>query len=147
MSSRQDTLVTQRNFFEEEMANWPPGSNLVAQTKIEGVDLVAVGYKYSRRKVLCFLFKRRVLGVRDGNPYIAKWKNSKNNTVLQFVPRPQAISSNFADCNKVDVDNQSRQSDLKLEKRWVRHNEDSSTLPRLCLESRLLIYGKLTVTT
>ena len=108
-----------RKFFEAEMADWPPGSNLVAQTTVEGVDLVAVGYKYTRRKVLCFLFKKGAASIRDGNPYIAKWKNNQNNTISRFVPRPQAISTYFADCNKVDVHNQSRQSDLRLEKCWV----------------------------
>ena len=101
------------------MADWPPGSNLVAQAKVEGVDLVAVGYKYSRRKVLCFLFKKGAGSIRNGEPYIAKWKNDDHNTESRFVPRPQAISSYFAACNKVDLHNQSRQSDLKLEKCWV----------------------------
>ena len=50
---------------------------------------------------------------------MAKWKDVHNNTVLRFVPRPQAIAGYFLDANKVDIHNQARQHDLHLEKCWV----------------------------
>ena len=108
-----------KKFFETEMAEWPPGSNLVAEANIEGVDCVAIGYKYSKHKVLTFIMNKGAASVRPGDPYVAKWKDKYQNTVSRFVPRPQAISAYFMDCNKIDTHNQSRQFDLRLEKLWV----------------------------
>ena len=108
-----------KQWIEQAMAHWPPGSNLVLQANIEGVDLVAIGYKYSQRKVLCFLCTKGAGSTLPGEPYVAKWKDSRGNMMAKHVARPKVISKYFAHSNKVDVHNQSRQSDLALEEHWV----------------------------
>ena len=108
-----------KKYLEETMKNWPPGSNLVLRSKIHGVNLVAVGYKYSKKKVLCFLYNEGAGTIQPGKPYTAKWKDKYGNTNSKSVPRPDVISRYFADSNVIDVHNQSRQHDLHLEKNWV----------------------------
>ena len=101
------------------MKNWPPGSHLVLETTCEGVDVVACGYKYNKRKVCCFVFTKGAGHTQEGKPYVAKWKDDNNNTRTRNVPRPDVISKYFGHSNVVDLFNQSRQFDLKLEKHWV----------------------------
>ena len=55
----------------------------------------------------------------EGKPYVAKWKDAHNNTRTRNVPHPDMISKYFGSSNVVDLFNQSRQFDLKLEKHWV----------------------------
>jgi hypothetical protein len=39
-----------KQFLEETMKEWGGGSHLVLQSKYKGVDMVAVGYKYNKKK-------------------------------------------------------------------------------------------------
>ena len=106
-------------WIEQTMKDWPPGSHIVLQANSEGVDLFACGYKYNKRKVCCFIFNKGAGHTEEGTPYVAKWKDENNNTRTREVPRPDVISKYFGQSNVVDVFNQSRQFDLKLEKHWV----------------------------
>ena len=108
-----------KKYIEKTMQDWPPGSNLVLQATIRGVDMVAVGYKYSKRKVLTFLCNKEAADLQPGTPYLAKWKDEHGNSVSRFVPRPAVIANYFRDSNRIDAHNQSRQFDLRLEKCWV----------------------------
>ena len=108
-----------KKFLEDTMKEWPPGSNLVLQTMLHGVHLYAVGYKYLKGKVLCFLYNKGAGTIQPGKPYVAKWKDRYGNTNSKYVPRPNVVSRYFADLNVIDSHNQSRQYDLHLEKCWV----------------------------
>lgn len=108
-----------KKYIEEEMKDWPAGSHLVLHSKIDGVDLVAVGYKYSKRKVVSFLANKRAANLQPGKPYLAKWKDAHGNTVSRFIPRPAMVADYFRDSNKIDAHNQVRQFELRLEKLWV----------------------------
>ena len=108
-----------KKYLQDKMKPWPPGSNLVLQATIHGVKMYAVGYKYSKHKVLCFLYNHGAGTIQRGEPYVAKWKDRRGNTHTKYVPRPDVISRYFADSNKVDTHNQARQFDLHLEKAWV----------------------------
>ena len=110
---------TPRAFIEEKMKDWPAGSNLALQATVRGVDIVCMGYKYSKKKVLTFLFDKGAGSIKPGEPYVAKWKDQYLNTVSKLVPRPDVIAKYFKSSNKIDVHNQSRQHDLGLEKAWV----------------------------
>lgn len=109
---------TPKRFIEDKMSNWPAGSTLALQATVRGVDLVCLGYKYSKTKILTFLFNKGAGSLKPGDPYIARWKDKHMNTVSKLVPRPKVVSTYFKDCNKIDSHNQSRQSDLALEKAW-----------------------------
>ena len=110
---------TPKLFLEEHMRDWPAGSDLSLTATVRGVDMVCVGYKYSHRKVLTFLFNKGAGSMKPSDPYIARWKDKHLNTTSKLVPRPDVIAKYFKHCNKVDTHNQSRQFDLALEKMWV----------------------------
>ena len=47
-----------KKWLETTMKDWPPGSHLVLEATHEGVDIIACGYKYNKRKVCCFVFTK-----------------------------------------------------------------------------------------
>jgi hypothetical protein len=106
-------------FLEDTMKEWGGGSHLVLQTQYKGVALVAVGYKYNKKKVMCFIFNKGVGHTKNGKPYEARWKDDNNNTRTRDVPRPDVVAKYYEGCNVIDVHNQSRQYNLRLEKHWV----------------------------
>jgi Transposase IS4 len=108
-----------KQYLENTMREWGGGSHLVLQTKYKGVDLVAVGYKYNKKKVMCFVFNKGLGHTENGKPYEARWKDDNNNTRTREVPRPDVVAKYYEGCNIIDVHNQSRQYNLRLEKHWV----------------------------
>jgi len=105
---------------EKWMASWPAGSHLVLKTTTRtGRELLAIGYKYSLKKVICFLSTAEAGHTEAGLPYEAKWKDENNNTLCRDVPRPEICAKYFEHSNCIDVHNQSRQFDLRLEKFWI----------------------------
>ena len=54
-----------------------------------------------------------------GTPYEMKFADEDGNIHVREVDRPDVISKFFKDSNNVDKHNQSRQSDLALEKKWI----------------------------
>ena len=46
-------------YIEETMKNWPFGLHIVLEGRVsEGVDLLALGYKYNKHKVLSFIVNK-----------------------------------------------------------------------------------------
>ena len=102
------------------MKDWPAGSHLVKETKtVNNIGLLAIGYKYNQRKVLSFLATKGVGHTEPGKAYEARWKDEHNNTQSREIPRPAICSTYFEHCNAIDVQNQSRQFDLHLDKQWI----------------------------
>ena len=105
---------------EDLMKGFPSGSQLVFECKSPAqVNLVAIGYKYNARKVLCFVATKNAGSTRPGRPYIAKFPDEYGNVAKRMVPRPQIISTYFENSDKVDAHNHARQYQLALEKRWI----------------------------
>jgi hypothetical protein len=96
----------------------PAGSRAVLTSTVNGQDLVAVGYKYNRRKVLFFVTTKGAGVTTNGAPYLQRFPDSHGNLVIREVPRPDVISKYFAASPRVDNHNQSRQDDLGLEELW-----------------------------
>jgi hypothetical protein len=87
---------------------------------VEGVALVALGYKYNRKKVLSFVITRGAGRTTDGEPYIQKYCSKTTRQVRQrSVGRPHIISQYFRHSALIDNHNQARQGLLQLEKAWV----------------------------
>ena len=101
------------------MKNWPAGSHIVLEGNKNGVELIAIGYKYNKRKVICFIATKGSRNTEPGNPYKARWKDDNGATIIKLVERPDVICRYFEYSNVIDFGNQSRQFDLKLEKFWV----------------------------
>lgn len=88
-------------------------------TTPENVKLYAVGYKYCKKKCLCFLFTEGTSWTEEGEPYKARFKDTNGNSMIRNVIRPACCSHYFKISNVVDVHNQQRQKELRLEKMWV----------------------------
>ena len=105
---------------EETMQEFPSESHLVLECQApSGVTLLAVGYKYNARKVLCFVATKDAGTTKPGNPYVAKFPDPHGNVMTRDVIRPSIISTYFESGNKIDRHNHARQYWLKLEKHWV----------------------------
>ena len=106
----------------EKMKNMPSGNWITLACAVEGVELVAMGYKYNRRKVLHFIMTKSAGSPVAGAPYIATFNDSHGNSVNRKVPRPVAISRFFARSSAIDAHNHMRQKLLALEKAWITQN-------------------------
>ena len=110
-----------KNFLEDEMKDMPGGCWIVLEGKAirEEVDLVAIGYKYNKKRVLLFVTTKGAGSTKSGEPYKAKYNDAYGNVLHRDVPRPIVLNRYFSHCNGVDVHNQVRQHNLALEECWV----------------------------
>jgi hypothetical protein len=110
-----------RKWTETTMKDWPAGSHIVLEGRAtrEGVNLIAIGYKYNSRKSLCFICHKDAGSTECPDFYEAKWKDGNSNTESRRVPRPDIMGRYFRVCNQVDMHNHARQSLLALEKHWA----------------------------
>ena len=67
------------------MKNWPAGSNLVLEAKKDRVDLIAIGYKYNKKKVICFIATKGSGHTEPGVPYEARWKDHNDTTMYRYM--------------------------------------------------------------
>ena len=67
-------------------------SMIVLKAEVDGVELMAVGYKYNRRKVLCFVATIGAGVTVDGEPYLQRWADEHGNVVTREIPRPAILS-------------------------------------------------------
>ena len=84
--------------------------------------LVAIGYKYTSRKVMTFVATEKAGNTLPGYPYCARWKDDTSFSNARPVNRPQVISNYFKRSNAIDSHNHVCQFELKLEKYWVTAN-------------------------
>ena len=96
----------------------PDWARLVMEATVDNVKLVAIGYKYNRRKVLFFVATRGAGLTTPGVPYTQRWADEHGNMCVRDIPRPTIVSDYFDVSNRVDLHNQSRQADLGLEEHW-----------------------------
>lgn len=101
------------------MKEWPSGSHLLMRTTTTNdIVLYVLGYKYNKDNVLIFIFTENAGLTIDGRAYLAKFRDASNTQQTRKISRPQVVSRYFDDSNIIDVHNQSRQGDLKLEEYW-----------------------------
>ena len=101
------------------MKSWPAGSHMVLEASaVDGMDLLAIGYKYNSRKVLCFVSTKNVGSTEPTCYYEARWIDKNGNTMSRHVPRPKIIDDYFTHSNTVDKHNHVWQFLLCLEKHW-----------------------------
>ena len=108
-----------KQWLEEKMKGWPGGSHLVLEGTKDNIPLIAIGYKYNKKKVICFIATKGSGHTEPGQPYEATWKDENGGNMVRYVNQPQLVALYFGASNIIDKGNQSRQSDLRLEKHWV----------------------------
>ena len=106
-------------YLEAKMKTWPPGSHLVMECVKNVSKYYAIGYKYSNRKIICFITTEKAGHTLKGQSYCAKWVDGNNNVSFRYVDRPHVISQFFNHSNQIDKHNHARQSELALEENIV----------------------------
>ena len=111
-------------WLEDKMKHMPGGTWIVLEGKPEkeDVELLCIGYKYNKKKVLTFVMTRGAGSTKAGEPYEARFPDKYGNVCIRHVMRPAILSQYFKFSNCVDLHNQSRQFDLALEEKWVTQN-------------------------
>ena len=110
-----------KKFLEDTMKEFPGGTwiTMEGRAEKEDVQLICIGYKYNKKKVLTFVMTRGAGSTAHGQPYEARYPDKYGNVCCRHVSRPEIISNYFKYSNVVDLHNQARQFDLALEKKWV----------------------------
>ena len=109
-----------KKFLDHTMKDWPSGSHMVLEAKIEGEDLIAMGYKYNSRSVIFFLASKGAAHTLPGIPYSADFiRSTDQHQCCRKIPRPHLASTYYLHNNKIDMHNHARQFELAIEKAWV----------------------------
>jgi len=89
----------------------PLAPQLVLTATVDGVDLVAVGWKQDRESILYFIMTRcACLTLSDPNkPHVQHWTDDNGNTAERELPRPKLASMYFKGSNAIGVPNHHRQ--------------------------------------
>eukprot|EP00873_Tetraselmis_striata_P006477 jgi/Tetstr1/426741/TSEL_001678.t1 len=92
-------------FLKSHLTSAPAGSRVALSAIVDGLDLMALGYKYNMRKVLFFVATAGAGALEDGNPFIQRWADDFGNTVTRSIPRPSVLSNYFERSPRVDNHN------------------------------------------
>jgi len=103
---------------ESLMDGMPSGLWAELHSTIEGVELVALGYRYNRKKTLFFCATGGAGPTYAGAPYISSYADRYGNQCFREVPRPVLVSRYFHHSPVIDNHNQLRQESLALERTW-----------------------------
>ena len=109
------------DFINESLRDAPGGIHVALSGKhaTTGANLIAVGYRYSRKTILHFVATENASTLEHGEPYEMKYCDIFGNVQTRKVDRPEMISNYFAQSNVIDNHNHLRQFLLALEKMWV----------------------------
>ena len=108
-----------KKHIEDLLKGAPGGVSVVLQSEVEGIHLLAIGYKYNTKSTLFFVCTGGAGSTAPGQPYEMKWSDDHGNIHVRNVQRPAVLSKFFKYINGVDIHNHLRQSCLKLEKKWI----------------------------
>ena len=102
-------------YIETLMKDWPSGTHVVLETTKNQKKYYAIGYKYTSKKVICFISSAKAGHTLPGVPYEAKWVDVNNKVTIREIPRPHIISQFFTHSNQIDKHNHARQDLLGIE--------------------------------
>jgi hypothetical protein len=117
---KQNHLLFPKDFIEKALKDAPGRVHIaLEETTKDEVELIALGYRYSRKTILFFILTKNAGATQLGEPYHMKHTNSYGNVCTCNVNQPEVILNYFAHSNTIDVHNQLCQDLLKLEKKWI----------------------------
>jgi hypothetical protein len=109
-----------KDYIEKALEDALGGAHIVLTgTAPSGIELIALGYRYSTKTTLFFVATANVGSTRPRKEYEMKYTDDHGNVCVCLVEHPDIISNFFEDSNSIDKHNQSRQFDLALEKTWL----------------------------
>jgi hypothetical protein len=107
--------LSPKAFLQESLSTAPAWIGVHLNTIVEGVQLVATGYKYNRHKVLFLISTVGAGCMADGNLYTQRWADDNGNIGSRAFSRPHVVSNYFERSPRVDNHNLSRQHGLAME--------------------------------
>jgi len=75
-----------------------------------------VGYKYTKKAVLKFVFTKGAGSTAPGDSYEARFPDKYGNVCVRYVSHLELMTNYFKYSTFVDLHNQARKFDLRLEK-------------------------------
>ena len=88
------------------MKDWPAGSSIVLQSQFNKNNVLAIGYKYTSKSVICFVASLGADLTTNGDPYVAKFLSDEyENYRTREVFRPQICSHYFSLANVINIHN------------------------------------------
>ncbi len=107
-------------FLETEMAGYCPGLWLVLEhTSPSNVDMVCLGYKYNRTKILTFVMTKGCGSTSPGPPYRVTYTKENGEKIERDIAHLQVVTDYFHSAGAIDHHNHTRQGTLALEDKWV----------------------------
>ncbi len=107
-------------FLETEMAGYCPGLWLVLEhTSPLNVDMVCIGYKYNKSKILTFIMTNGCGSTTPGPPYTVTYTKENGEKIQRDIACPNVITDHFHAAGAIDHHNHTRQGTLALEEKWV----------------------------
>ena len=109
-----------KDYIKSALHGRAAGTQVVLTATVDGVELVAIGWRQSRDSILFFIMTRGASSTRadPSHPHVQRWRDANGNAAERDIPRPQVASLYFKGNNVIDVHNQHRQGTLALEKKW-----------------------------
>ena len=109
-----------KQWLDDFLEPHPGGTSIVLTAQVNSVSPIAIGYKYNRKKAICFVATHGAGSTSNDpkRPYKARFRDGHGNAAQRDVPRPALVSTYFENSNSVDCHNKLRQHDLALEKTW-----------------------------
>ena len=113
-----------KDYIKSALHGRAAGTQVVLTATVDGVELVAIGWRQSRESILYFIMTRGASSTRadPSDPHIQRWIDANGNAADRHIPRPQVATLYFKGNNVIDVHNQHRQGTLALEKKWSTHD-------------------------
>jgi hypothetical protein len=109
-----------KKYLEEKMADVPSGNKLVMTATVNGVEVVALAYRYNRKKTLLFLLTKGAgsTAFDPEHPYVAKFLDHSGHNNERHIPRSAVLNRFFAASPRIDNHNQRRQHELDVAYTW-----------------------------
>ena len=113
-------------WLEEYMEDMAPGHWMLLHAKVDldgdnmakkkRVEIVAVGYKYNKTKVNCFVMDYASGSHQPGPYYCARYWEEDGKCTTKWIARPWCIDDYYSNIGAVDNHNRVRQGHLRMEK-------------------------------
>ncbi len=107
-------------FLKTEMAGYCPVSWIVLKhTSPSNVEMVCIGYKYNRTKILTFIMMKGCGSTTSGPPYTVMYTQENGEKIQCDIARPEVVTDYFHATGSINHHNHTRQGTLALEEKWV----------------------------
>jgi hypothetical protein len=82
-------------FFQESLSSAHARRRVQRISTVDGVQLVANGYKYCRRNILFFIPTVGDGDMADGSPFIQRWAGESGHITTRAIFRSHVVSTYF----------------------------------------------------